>query len=1192
MHEVTKQIDYHISIQREKALHLLALAKETLKKIEQIIEIADALVESTISVRNLEHLEEEVQNHRKFFINLSRCRAIFESEENLDSETRSLHSPLYQKLYQRASVILDKTAGRLQQMSLGASRWTVLEQGIADDFAPVENLQPTNLNEPIPRNEKRADNREDEREEDMREQEMEEYTNETETTQNLSFTEIILVPGCSRVNIQKSWEKATFGDIYVYSTTTTKIKKHQHHTTRKNAQTEKKVFYQNCDEEEEKSDAEVTENICIICEEFGKNRELWLRYASPENNMRFSIAPSPGESGFSQWHSAMRMVAQLAEGIPTEFRRTLWMNLAERHLSSRNVNWLKVERECFSEWSHPADSELGVQIVKDLHRTGCSLFCGVDGQENQALLKRVLLAYARWNKSVGYCQGFNMLAALILQVTEKCETDALKLMIFLIEGVLPESYFADSLRGLSVDMAVFRELLKTRLPLLSRHLDTLQTAAKDGTTSYEPPLTNVFTMQWFLTLFCNCLPQPTVLRVWDLILLEGNEVLLRTALAIWQVLAERILTVRSADEFYCIMGVLTREILEFGIIDGNSLVKAIVSIGPLTELTALREKYLYNINPWNVSSSVEAEVRNKQLKLYGREKLALDISALKKQYSKLKQRQRQAHIIFSAAVARQPPSATPVVAMNHLLLGRNALLTSKRLGPPKGAIPPNRQTTQTTTLLWKDAPRQSSSSSSSDTELCDDPDVPDDVSPTPTLKSSLNSQFLDDNRIECISDNIDLMKFDNTTEESVLLSDETNFKCTSGSETPFDTGKIVVDSAVDNNVNKLEINNIFDTQLSTKSSEMFDFNKYNIQSDSDDDSFEFEKFLENRVRCLKQTSVDEESGPSSSEDLTEIKRTGHVRKNSQRALEIIQENSLILHRILQCQSRLTPSPPVSNEESDNLPKATSPLFNLELSENDSKQTDVIDVSNSQCFNSANIYVSDDPVNKSIAYLSYDSKSTDKIVSDVIDLGQDSTFESKADNFSKNFFEYKDDKFRDEYSYTRAEFPWKVESTLEDTKNELIYSDSDDDSRKDTASSTNRKMDLTLKIQTETTRDETDTKSSYANIFDSDYTKTLDEKYENLILKPNKTTFSETNLGFSGYSSDAKRCATSPISIRSSSHVLKNTNQKSPDDTACNSPSEVSNVKSPTGRIYNPFPVNISSRQNKDVPLRLGLYKKS
>ena len=67
-----------------------------------------------------------------------------------------------------------------------------------------------------------------------------------------------------------------------------------------------------------------------------------------------------------------------------------------------------------------------VTKLQDLHRTGCSLFCGVDAEANQLMLKRVLLAYARWNKSIGYCQGFNMLAAIILEVMEKSEPDALK----------------------------------------------------------------------------------------------------------------------------------------------------------------------------------------------------------------------------------------------------------------------------------------------------------------------------------------------------------------------------------------------------------------------------------------------------------------------------------------------------------------------------------------------------------------------------------------------------------------------------------------------------------------------------------------------------------------------------------------------------------------------------------------------
>lgn len=58
-------------------------------------------------------------------------------------------------------------------------------------------------------------------------------------------------------------------------------------------------------------------------------------------------------------------------------------------------------------------------ILQDLHRTGCSLFSGTDSEHNQALLKQVLLAYARWNRGVGYCQGFNMLAAIILEVMDQ-----------------------------------------------------------------------------------------------------------------------------------------------------------------------------------------------------------------------------------------------------------------------------------------------------------------------------------------------------------------------------------------------------------------------------------------------------------------------------------------------------------------------------------------------------------------------------------------------------------------------------------------------------------------------------------------------------------------------------------------------------------------------------------------------------
>ena len=121
-------------------------------------------------------------------------------------------------------------------------------------------------------------------------------------------------------------------------------------------------------------------------------------------------------------------------------------------------------------------------------------------------------------------------------------------MIFLVDYVLPQNYFSNNLRALSVDMAVLRDLMQMKLGPLAGLLQRLQKEAMDGAglntaASYEPPLINMFTMQWFLTLFATCLPRNTVLRIWDTVLLEGSEVLLRVALAIWAKLGKYVVII-------------------------------------------------------------------------------------------------------------------------------------------------------------------------------------------------------------------------------------------------------------------------------------------------------------------------------------------------------------------------------------------------------------------------------------------------------------------------------------------------------------------------------------------------------------------------------------------------------------------------------------------------------------------------
>ncbi|XP_033619650.1 TBC1 domain family member 30 isoform X1 [Fukomys damarensis] len=320
-----------------------------------------------------------------------------------------------------------------------------------------------------------------------------------------------------------------------------------------------------------------------------------------DTKLKFTLEPSLGQNGFQQWYDALKAVARLSTGIPKEWRRKVWLTLADHYLHSIAIDWDKTMRFTFNERSNPDDDSMGIQIVKDLHRTGCSSYCGQEAEQDRVVLKRVLLAYARWNKNVGYCQGFNILAALILEVMEGNEGDALKIMIYLIDKVLPESYFVNNLRALSVDMAVFRDLLRMKLPELSQHLDTLQrTSNKESGGGYEPPLTNVFTMQWFLTLFATCLPNHTVLKIWDSVFFEGSEIILRVSLAIWAKLGEQIECCETADEFYSTMGHLTQEMLENDLLQSHELMQTVYSMAPFPfpQLAELREKYTYNITPF------------------------------------------------------------------------------------------------------------------------------------------------------------------------------------------------------------------------------------------------------------------------------------------------------------------------------------------------------------------------------------------------------------------------------------------------------------------------------------------------------------------------------------------------------------------------------------------------------------------
>ena len=112
------------------------------------------------------------------------------------------------------------------------------------------------------------------------------------------------------------------------------------------------------------------------------------------------------------------------------------------------------------------------------------------------------------------------------------EEYALMILIYLIDRILPD-FFSNNLHALAMDITVFDQWLKISNPQLHLHLQKLQSSHE----TYEPPLLNVFTIQWFLTLFATCLPREVTLRVWDVLMIEGSEVLFRTGLLLWSKLS-------------------------------------------------------------------------------------------------------------------------------------------------------------------------------------------------------------------------------------------------------------------------------------------------------------------------------------------------------------------------------------------------------------------------------------------------------------------------------------------------------------------------------------------------------------------------------------------------------------------------------------------------------------------------------
>ncbi|KAF9908295.1 hypothetical protein EC991_009939 [Linnemannia zychae] len=226
-------------------------------------------------------------------------------------------------------------------------------------------------------------------------------------------------------------------------------------------------------------------------------------------------------------------------GIPVMYRNKIWQE-ASGAFDMRQPGYY---RELLSR-QPPEACQCWGDIELDLHRTFPTNVLFSPGGQGIEKLKNILLAYSIHNPLVGYCQGMNLLAGTLL-LTNNTEEESFWILVSMLGRRMPEDYFTQQLLSPQADQRVLKELVQEIMPRLSLHFQEMHV-----------DLTAV-TFSWFLTLFTDCLPVETLLRVWDVFFVEGMMVVFKIAVAILWINEKDILKCRNGAAVYCYMKQMT-----------------------------------------------------------------------------------------------------------------------------------------------------------------------------------------------------------------------------------------------------------------------------------------------------------------------------------------------------------------------------------------------------------------------------------------------------------------------------------------------------------------------------------------------------------------------------------------------------------------------------------------------------------
>ncbi|CCI42301.1 unnamed protein product [Albugo candida] len=262
--------------------------------------------------------------------------------------------------------------------------------------------------------------------------------------------------------------------------------------------------------------------------------ENWARfmstYGGSEAVSKLIEGECHDECVLETFHAELRRL--VAGGIPGPFRPQIWTFLARISLQKQTY-----PIDYYANLLDRVDASPSLpDIEKDVSRTFPEhpFFCRQQGRRE---LRNVLAAYSLHNPSIGYCQSMNFITGMMLLFIP--EEDAFWLLSVLLHEdpsfYLCAENYSQTMLGSRTDQLVFQKLIQKRYPDIAAHFKA------NGIQIH------LITLHWFLCGFLRTLPTETALRVWDVFLLDGQQVFFRVALAILEWYRPSILEAGTDD---------------------------------------------------------------------------------------------------------------------------------------------------------------------------------------------------------------------------------------------------------------------------------------------------------------------------------------------------------------------------------------------------------------------------------------------------------------------------------------------------------------------------------------------------------------------------------------------------------------------------------------------------------------------